>query len=101
MPRRCRRTSILLALWFLRHPEATSSANGAARRSRDTLVQRYRALVELHFREHRPLGFYAEALGVTADHLSRVCRATTAPVALELLHARVLLEADACWPTST
>lgn len=83
---------ILLALWFLRHQEA---ATGSGRRQalRDTLVQRFRALVELHFAQHRPLGFYADALGVTADHLSRVCRATTSASALDLLHQRVALEA--------
>jgi len=83
---------ILLALWFLRHQEAISGS-GRLRASRDTLVQRYRGLVELHFAEHQPLGYYAGALGVTADHLSRVCRATTSTSALELLHARVALEA--------
>jgi AraC family transcriptional activator of pobA len=83
---------ILLALWFLRHQEATSGS-GRRQALRDTLVQRYRGLVELHFAEHQPLGFYAGALGVTADHLSRVCRATTSTSALELLHQRVALEA--------
>jgi len=83
---------VLLALWFLRHQEATSGS-GRRQALRDTLVQRYRGLVELHFAEHQPLGFYAGALGVTADHLSRVCRATTSTSALELLHQRVALEA--------
>ena len=83
---------ILLALWFLRHQEATSGS-GRRQALRDTLVQRYRGLVELHFAEHQPLGFYAGTLGVTADHLSRVCRATTSTSALDLLHQRVALEA--------
>jgi AraC family transcriptional activator of pobA len=83
---------ILLGLWFLRHQEATSGS-GRRQALRDTLVQRYRGLVELHFAEHQPLGFYAGALGVTADHLSRVCRATTSTSALDLLHQRVALEA--------
>ena len=83
---------ILLALWFLRHQDA-SSGSGRRQALRDTLVRRYRALIELHFAEHRPLRFYAGALGVTADHLSRICRATTSTSALELLHQRVALEA--------
>lgn len=83
---------ILLALWFLRQREA---GTGSARHQvlRDTLLQRYRALMEIHFTEHRPLRFYADALGVTADHLSRVCRATAGASALELLHQRMALEA--------
>lgn len=83
---------VLLALWFLRQEMA---ATGIGRRQalRDTLVQRYRALVDRHFHEHRPLTFYADALGVTADHLSRVCRAVASISALALLHERVALEA--------
>ncbi|QJW83883.1 helix-turn-helix domain-containing protein [Ramlibacter terrae] len=61
--------------------------------ARDTLVQRYAAPVEQHFRAHRPLAFYADALGVTADHLSRTCRNVARQSALQLLHERVLLEA--------
>jgi AraC family transcriptional activator of pobA len=82
----------LLALWFLRRQDAISGS-GRRQALRDTLVQRYRSLVELHYAEHQPLCFYAEMLGVTADHLSRVCRATTSTSALELLHERVALEA--------
>ncbi|HUD34240.1 MAG TPA: helix-turn-helix domain-containing protein [Variovorax sp.] len=88
----------LLALWFVRHAEV--AGNGADRDAgrrrdalRDTLVQRFRTLVERHFLEHRPLGFYAETLGVTVDHLSRVCRAATRTSALDIVHARLALEA--------
>lgn len=83
---------VLLALWFLRQDAATTGI-GRRQALRDTLVQRYRALVERHFHEHRPLAFYAEALDVTADHLSRVCRAVASTSALALLHERVVLEA--------
>ena len=65
----------------------------ARRALRDTLVQRFRALAELHLRRHQPLGFYAGALQVTPDHLSRSCRAVTGLSALDLLHERLLLEA--------
>ena len=60
---------------------------------RDTLTHRYRSLLELHFRRHQPIGFYADALGVTPDHLGRTCRATSGLGALDLLHERMLLEA--------
>ncbi len=56
-------------------------------------MQRYLALVEQHHREHRPLPFYAEALGVTADHLSRTCRTVARQSALQMLHDRLMLEA--------
>ncbi|WP_298929513.1 helix-turn-helix domain-containing protein [uncultured Ramlibacter sp.] len=82
----------LIVLWFLRHRGAQQAG---ARHSavRDTLVQRLRALVETHYREHRPLAFYADALRVTPDHLSRTCRSVTGRSALELVHERLMLEA--------
>lgn len=83
---------VLLATWLLRHAEGEPAQ---ARRTalRDTLVQRFRALLELHLRRHQRLGFYAAALKVTPDHLSRACRAVTGQSALDLLHERLLHEA--------
>ena len=60
---------------------------------RDALVQRYLLLVDGHYREQWPLQAYTDALGVTPDHLSRTCRSIHGQSALQLLHARVLLEA--------
>jgi AraC family transcriptional activator of pobA len=82
----------LLALWFLQREEA-ARATRRHQALRDTLVQRYRQLVDAHFREQQPVSFYAARLDVTADHLSRVCRGTTGLSALDLLHQRVELEA--------
>ncbi len=84
--------AILLALWFLRQ-DATTLAPSRRQALRDTLPQRYRLLLEQHIRMQEPVSFYAGKLGVTADHLSRVCRATTGTSALEILHERVVLEA--------
>lgn len=84
--------ALLLALWFVRR-EAATLATLRRQVLRDTLVQRYRTLLEAHFRRQAPVSFYATELGVTADHLSRVCRSTTGSSALDLMHERVLLEA--------
>ena len=83
---------VLLALWFLRHA-GEPAAEEHRRALRDTLVQRYRAMLELQFKLHRPVSFYAAALQVSADHLSRACRAVAGLSALEVMHERVLLEA--------
>jgi AraC family transcriptional activator of pobA len=82
----------LLAVQFLRQ-RGEQHAAGQARGARDTLVQRYRALLEAHYRTETALAFYAEALGVSADHLSRSCRNVAGQSAQELLHERVMLEA--------
>lgn len=60
---------------------------------RDALVKRYLVLVEQHYKEHEPLSFYAQALGVTPDHLSRTCRQVARQSALQILHERLMLEA--------
>ena len=84
--------ALVLALWFLRHA-VTVPAALRQQALKDALVQRYRALLERHFRQLHPLAFYADALSITADHLSRTCRATTGESALALMHDRVALEA--------
>ena len=84
--------ALVLALWFLRH-DASGRSGLRQQALRDTLVRRYRVLLEQNFRSQRPVQFYAQALGITADHLSRSCRATTGEGALDLMHERVALEA--------
>lgn len=88
----------LLAVQFVRlrdgQAERERSARGeGSEGARDTLVRRYLALVEQHHGAHRPLVFYADALSVTPDHLSRTCRNLTGQSAQQLLHERLLLEA--------
>ena len=87
--------ALLLALAFVRSAQAqdppADSPRGPA--LRDTLVQRYRSLVGQQFRSGQPVAAYAQALGITPDHLSRCCRAMAGQSALDLLHERVLLEA--------
>lgn len=82
----------LLAVLFVRG-RGEQFARSRAQGVRDTLVQRYLALVEQHHRSHQPLAFYANSLGVTVDHLSRCCRAVQRQSALSLLQERRMLEA--------
>jgi AraC family transcriptional activator of pobA len=82
----------LLAVAFLRCRGETESS-GRAQALPDTLVRRYRALLEAHYRSPQALAFYADALDVTADHLSRICRRLTGESALDLLNGRRMLEA--------
>lgn len=84
--------ALLLATWVLRQVAETTPQD-RRHALRDTLVARFRALLELHLRRQPPLEFYAGELGVSVDHLSRICRAITGQPALALMHERVLLEA--------
>ncbi|WP_324696471.1 helix-turn-helix domain-containing protein [Novosphingobium aerophilum] len=60
----------------------------------DLRLSRLRHLVELHFRDQLPIGWYAQRLGMTTRTLTRLCRAKLDCSPQELLHARLALEAQ-------
>ncbi len=82
--------AVFLDIWFGRHKEA--GINGARKADQDTLIQRFRALLERHYRDHWSVADYATQLAITSDHLSRRCRIVTGQSAIELISERVLLE---------
>lgn len=57
-------------------------------------VQRYRGLIEREFRRQPTQGEFAEQLGITGTQLNRVCQQVLGCSALDLLQARLLLEAQ-------
>ncbi len=57
-------------------------------------LARYRALVDARFRLQPSVADLAAELGITATQLNRVCRAQLGRGALDLLHARMVLEAQ-------
>lgn len=69
---------------------------GQARMEHDAatdLVRRYRDLAERDFTRHRPVPDYCSELGVSPAKLARACRDVADASPLEILHARLLLEA--------
>lgn len=81
----------LLAVWLERHAdlaEARAEMSAAQR-----LATAYAALVERDFRSGRGVAGYAEKLGVTPTHLSRVCRESCGKNAHRLLNERIHYEA--------
>jgi AraC-like DNA-binding protein len=57
------------------------------------LARAYAAKLEAGFRSGKSVADYAAELGVTATHLTRVCRATCGRTASALLHDRQIFEA--------
>jgi AraC family transcriptional activator of pobA len=53
----------------------------------------FRALVDRHYRERRPVAHYASTLGVSETHLNRICRSAFRDSALRIIDRRVVLEA--------
>lgn len=68
------------------------SVPGASRKSRQ--VERFRGLVDRDFRRQHSVQAYAEALGMTAGQLSRLCREVLGMSALGVINARILHEAQ-------
>ena len=67
---------------------------GEAGRSREAvLYSRFRALLETTYAEHRPLGWYASALGVSESRLDRAARAVAGKSAHAAIQDRLMLEA--------
>ena len=56
-------------------------------------AQAYDRLVEREYRHHRPISFYAGALGITPPHLNRICQSVLGASALKVIERRLLLEA--------
>jgi AraC family transcriptional regulator, transcriptional activator of pobA len=57
-------------------------------------IKRFRELVAAHFREHRPIEFYAEKLGTTAAQLSRICRDELGHSPMSLVNEHLIREAQ-------
>ena len=66
-------TGALVALVRASSAAADDTPDNHDHRRIETLT----TLVAAHFREHRPVGFYADAVGVSAAHLNRLARAAT------------------------
>lgn len=60
----------------------------------DDRVAQFRALVELHLAQHRPLSWYADRLGMTERTLNRLCRRQLGMTPVQLIHARITQEAQ-------
>ncbi len=57
------------------------------------IVEGYTALIEEHLTDGLTVKDYAQMLGITPTHLTRVCREVTGKTASNLLHERVIAEA--------
>lgn len=82
-----------LLVWLARQALADERAQASLSDRGRTHLRRFQALVEQHYREHRPLDWYASQLGLSVAHLNSLCRRLAGQSGLQLLHQRLLLEA--------
>jgi AraC family transcriptional activator of pobA len=72
--------------------EAQQAPVTASRKSQQ--IDRFKTLLDQHYAEHWPVQAYADALGLTAGQLSRVCREVLGISSMDVINARVLHEAQ-------
>jgi AraC family transcriptional activator of pobA len=68
-------------------------APGAANRERET-VARFREIVERRYRGHLGVGAYAREIGTSEAVLRKACAAVVGQSPTQLIHARMLIEAE-------
>lgn len=86
----------LLSIWLDRRSSDKTEDGSAASpklNANERLTARYATLLEREFGSSLNISDYATALGVTATHLTRACRASCGQTALEMMQARRLFEA--------
>lgn len=56
-------------------------------------LNRFEALVDIHFKEHRPVSFYSDKMNISDRQLSYLCKKTVNKTPSEILTERIILEA--------
>ncbi|WP_244808212.1 helix-turn-helix domain-containing protein [Caballeronia zhejiangensis] len=88
--------SLLIALfvYVVRLCESASAPSVASTERRAQQIKRFRELVAAHFREHRPVEFYAQKLGMTVTQLGRICREEISSSPLAMINEHLVREAQ-------
>ena len=82
-----------LVVWIARQHALGDAVADKTRDKGEQYFFQFQQLVEQHYREHRPLDFYAGKLKISTPHLNSICRQVADVSALRVIHERVLLEA--------
>ncbi|WP_417320704.1 helix-turn-helix domain-containing protein [Emcibacter sp.] len=84
-------THLAVTLYRTFPPQEDVPQSAASQKQK--LLREFQKLVDMHFRERWPVGRYAEILGITPTHLSRICKQVLDVPASDLITERSLLEA--------
>jgi AraC family transcriptional activator of pobA len=81
---------LLISLWRMQGARVESTAATSSSRQ---LATRFNTLLEAHFRERWTVQRFAQALGISADRLTDLCRRTRGLSPKEIIDARTAIEA--------
>lgn len=87
---------LLVALFvqIARLAQTSAALPGPGRSRKAGQIERFRALLDVHVRQHTPVRSYADALGISVGQLSRLCREVLGMSAQDMVNARVMHEAQ-------
>ena len=88
--------SLFVALFvqIARLSQSPQPSDAPLRSRKAEQIERFRTLLDERWRERLPVAGYAQALGVTAGQLTRVCREMLGLSTLDAINARVVHEAQ-------
>ena len=84
---------LTLVIQVLRHEPQARAGEQRLPSRRSQQLTRFRELVDMHYRAHWSLGDYAGELGLTLATLGRLCQEHLGMTPMNVIHARLVLEA--------
>ncbi|MFD2252489.1 AraC family transcriptional activator of pobA [Pseudochelatococcus lubricantis] len=78
------------ALMLVARAAGADDADGRAAAQRDARLEQLLELIDRHFREHRPVSFYADALNISPTHLNRIAQAAAGLTTQQLLIRKLI-----------
>jgi AraC family transcriptional regulator, transcriptional activator of pobA len=82
-----------LFLMLVRGTDLDQPENGGASRNEIRLADRFRELIDQHYRQNLPLQAYASMMAVSLVQLRAACAAATGQSPTKMIHARIITEA--------
>jgi AraC family transcriptional activator of pobA len=84
--------AICIQMTRLTHVNDIAASNPNSRKSAQ--IEKFRSMVEEHYKSHLPITYYADQLGITSGQLSRLCREVLGESSLDIVNARLIHEAQ-------
>lgn len=94
-PNRLEVLTLLTRAFFLSLGYFMHNTEGGDKSRQDQITSEFISLVEKNYREHRDLDYYAESLGLTSKHISKVVKQSSGKSATEWIEKYVTLDAVA------
>jgi len=82
-----------LLIHVLRH-ESIKRVKETSHSHQRTILNRYRSLIETHYKKRWTVAYYANEMCITESKLNRICKSFTQKSAFDVLQDRILLEAQ-------